>query len=590
MGQAKRAKNGTSKSYGINWKAIMQWLSFVYLTYITVGYCLICPEGYVEYDVYKSKMFWIPSLIFALCEIALWAFSVDSSEHFRFGYKEGKHKIDFVMYALLAVWGISTLVSANSSTAFLGDEYRHQGFLFFGLALIAMFLISHIGGWNKVSTGILMTVLAIVYVWQMLNYFGIVPFDWQMNRQYPFLVACLANVDQNAAFDGIAIAAGTAAFVLCKNKLIKALWGVLNVLCIMGAISTRSDSFYLGLAIGAVIIVGYSLRHKEYIRSTAIAMALYLVGIFLIRLLESRFGERAIYSIHLENTGAALITSDGMVKILTVMVVAFLIMAFIYSMLPDKITKVIHLIYVILVAGGGICAVIYFTGLYFSDSQSDVAVFLRDALASRAPIWKYSIVNMGYQDITHQLFGVGFGNFNRIMDRYSSVVYTIRDYAELADAHNIVIDLFVATGALGVLSWLALLICAVVKFRRSAGHYPWAMIGVMLVAGVIATGLANTSLIIVTPWVYVGIGIMLYQADFNERTVGVILTESENAGETVDDAKKSEADKTDADKAEPVTSENTSDDRVTSDIDKMEWAEVKNPKGGKGKKKRKGKN
>ncbi len=576
MGQAKRAKNGAVSSGGIKWKAIMQWLSFAYLTYLMAGYSLICPHGYIEYDMLKSRMFWIPTLVFVFCELVLWAISLDNQDHFRFGYREKKDKIDFVMYALFIVWGISTLVSSDRRSAFFGDNYRYQGFLFFGLALAGMFLLSHIGGWNKISTAIIMVVLPVIYVWQMLNYFGIVPFNWQMDRQYPLLVSCLANIDQNSAFDGVAIAAGTAAFVFCKNKLIKILWGFINVLCVMGAITTRSDSFYLGIAIGAVIIVGFSFKHAEYIRSTAVAMALYLVGIIAISLLESQYAYRAIFRFSYDSGGATLITSGPVIKLLALAVIVFGVVAVFYPMLPKKITNAVHLLYIIAVAGGGVAATVYFVKLYFSDSQSEVALFVREIFASRAPIWKYSFINMGYQNLTHQLFGVGFGNFNRVMDRYSSVVYTIRDYAELADAHNIVIDLFVATGILGAGLWIGLLACVVVKCRRAASRYPWALIGVMLVAGVLATGFANTSLIIVTPWVYMGIGLILYQVNLNDVPL---------VGASADE-KPSEKEPPSVEEADGKTPETP----AAPDFEKMEWAEVKTKKNSKGKKSKKGKN
>ena len=554
MGQAKRARSGIANNIGINWKAIMQWLSFAYITYIVVVFCLVCPKGYIEYDILKSRMFWIPSLVFVLCEVILWAVSLDRPDHFKVGYREKKDKIDFVMFAILAVWAVSTLISSDRTMAVFGDNYRYQGFLYFGLALAAMFLMSHIGGWNKVSTGILMVVLAVIYVWQMLNYFGIVPFDWQMNRQYPLLVACLANIDQNSAFDGVAIAAGTAAFVFCKNKIIKILWGVINVLCVMGAITTRSDSFFLGLAIGTVIIVGYSLKHAEYIRSTAVAMALYLVGILLIRFLDSRYGYRAIFSIYYQSAGSTLICSEHTIKILACLVVAFAVISVFYPMLPKKVFKFVHIAYLVLMGGGAAAAAVYFTKLYFSESQSELALFVREAFASRAPIWKYSFINMGYQDTAHRLFGVGFGNFNRIMDRYSSVVYTIREYAELADAHNLFIDMYVATGIVGAVAWIVLLICIIIKLRKAAAHYPWAMVGVMLMAGFITTGLVNTSLIIVTPWVYIGVGAMLYQVRLNDRTDSGIETVEEKTEESVTEK---------------------------AGIDKMEWAEVKPSKSSK---------
>ena len=86
MGQAKRARSGIANNIGINWKAIMQWLSFAYITYIVVVFCLVCPKGYIEYDILKSRMFWIPSLVFALCEVILWAVSLDRPDHFKVGY------------------------------------------------------------------------------------------------------------------------------------------------------------------------------------------------------------------------------------------------------------------------------------------------------------------------------------------------------------------------------------------------------------------------------------------------------------------------------------------------------------------------
>ncbi len=516
MGQAKvkNIKNGNAdireKSSG-KWTGYAEWFCSLFLMYLSVIYVLVCYKGYVEYDVYKRNILLTGCAIFIVGAVMMWFMCLDDKDHPRFNYKLNVNKIDFLIYCCFLVWTISFILCEDKVSGLWGDPYRMTGLAFIGMSMVALFLLSYLGEWKKINTYICMCVLMILFVWQLLNLFGVCPGNWQFNGTYPNLVACLANIDQNGMFNGIAIGVLTAAFSFTdikKNKAEKIIYGILIVFCMAAGISVRSDTFFFGVASAALIMVGYTLRHREYMFSNAVAMALYYVGIIFMLILGTVF-ESSLGLSFMESSCAGFIYQIPSLIALGIVVIVYLILAYYSDKVSEKTLKTIHVIYIVAVVAVLVVGSVVVAVLYNSDSKNELVLTLVGGFKSRLEIIDITWDTFVAQDIVTKMFGVGFNN-------YSRVIYTVRpDTVELmsgnvlADSHNVFFDMLLAHGIVGNMAYFSFMLAAVTEMRKAAAKNPYLLTGVLVIAGYLSTGLINSNLIVVTPCVLAAIGVVL---------------------------------------------------------------------------------
>ena len=521
MGQAKIKGSKTGiKSTGTGkkitgktgkWTGYTQWFCSLFLMYMSVIYVLVCYKGYVQYDVYKRNILLAGGLVFVVGAVMMWFMCLEDRVHPHFDYSLNVNKIDFLIYCVFLVWGVSFLLCDDKNSGFWGDTYRMTGLSFIGISMLILFLMSYLSDWKKINTYVCMCVLAIVFVWQLLNLFGVCPGNWQFDGTYPNLVACLANIDQNGMFDGIAIGVLTAAFVFTdtdEHKKEKIVFGALIVLCMAAGISVRSDTFFFGVAASALIMVGYTIRHREYMFSNALAMSLYYVGIIFMLVLGSVF-ESSLGLSFMESSGAGFIYQIPSLIALGVMVIAYLILSFYSSKAPEKLLKILHVVYIALIivvlAAGAVAVAV----LYNSHSQNELVLTLVGGFKSRFEIIDITWDTFVAQDIVTKMFGVGFNNYSRVIYTVRPDTLELMDGNILADSHNVFFDMLLAHGIVGNMAYFSFLIACLTEMRKAASKNPFIMIGILVIAGYLATGLINSNLIVVTPCVLTAIGVVL---------------------------------------------------------------------------------
>ena len=493
------------------WTGYTQWFCSLFLMYLSVIYVMVCYKGYVQYDVYKRNILLTGGLVFVIGAVMMWFMCLEDDVHPHFDYKLNVNKIDFLIYCVFLVWGVSFILCDDKLSGFWGDVYRMTGLAFIGISMLILFLLSYLSDWKKINTYVCMCVLFIVFVWQLLNLFGVCPGNWQFSGTYPNLVACLANIDQNGMFDGIAIGVLTAAFVFTdteRQKREKIVYGVLISFCMAAGISVRSDTFFFGVAAAALIMVGYTIRHREYMFSNAVAMALYYVGIIFMLILGTVF-ESSLGLSFMESSGAGFIYQIPSLIALGVLVIVYLILAYYSSKVSEKLLKIIHAVYIAVIILAVVAGAVVVAILYNSHSQNELVLTLVGGFKSRFEIIDITWDTFVAQDIVTKMFGVGFNNYSRVIYTVRPDTLELMDGNILADSHNVFFDMLLAHGIVGNMAYFSFLVACLVEMRKAASKNPFIMIGILVIAGYLATGLINANLIVVTPCVLAAVGVVL---------------------------------------------------------------------------------
>ncbi len=512
MGQAKvkrsKKNTGTGKHDGKILNA-MQWISCIYMLYLTVFFLLVCPEGFVNYDLYKRDMFIYPTLFFLGVEFVLWVLSLDDKKRVWLNYDKWYDRIDFVGLALIISWFIGYRGSYDKNAAFWGDSYRQVGFLFMACAVLVMIFIGHIGGWKRINTCALLISLFIVFQWQILNSFHVDPLNFRMDEQYQWLVASLANTDQNAMFDAVSIALLLALVMLSKKLYERIVCFILIAIGTAAAILVGAETFYLGLFVAFLILFGYSLKHTECLIGFAWGCAGMLSGVLL-----RKAGVMKWSSVGYGGTVLSFLDSTPVIVALAAGVCVLFLFAALYSKAGGRVHRVVHTGYTALVLGLSAVAIIVITRLYQNMEQAEgtLAGFLQD-VKTRVDIDAITVRMFENQNLFHKIFGIGFGNYSKNM---------IRDFGEemqarfgnqvLADSHSIYFDQLASGGVLGLILLIALFVFALVIMRKAAGKRAACIAGAAGTAAYLAAGIINFTLIVVTPMVFVMMGVFIFLA------------------------------------------------------------------------------
>ena len=136
MGNAKKK----SQQAASTWSGYLAKVVEAYLMFIMVVFVLYCKEGYVAYDLNKRNLFYIGSSIFIVISVVLWMLSLAESKEE--AWKKLFSKMDLWLVVLLATWVIGVFTCGDRASAIGGDVYRYVGFVYLGLGIVGMWIIS----------------------------------------------------------------------------------------------------------------------------------------------------------------------------------------------------------------------------------------------------------------------------------------------------------------------------------------------------------------------------------------------------------------------------------------------------------------
>lgn len=490
---AAKVENPFSKAYVT--------LCSIYSVFLLLGYVLICPEGYVTYDGYKRMILLVGGGIFLLMAAV---YLIMSAGYLKKDPLVKKFQVaDYCVCALLVTGILGAITAQNKAVVFMGDSYRCMGYGFLAVSLLGWMIASHFGKVNKVFIGSFVAISAITYIWQILNYHHIDPLNWQMDFQYTGLVATLANIDQNAVFDGFMIAATMGLLIVSTKLWEKALYTGLVFLGFLAGMETRAESVYPALFLGIVVAAGYVFYRKQGAKELAMAGSAMWLAV-----LVQRF-EFPKYIDYWYSKGPAeeILTSNKGLAGLAVLIAILWIYSLLEKKIPEKVGKAFFYIYLgfVVIAIIGMVVVCMRVTEWVNAHPDEYTPWAQLALtknfgSGRGAIWDWCIRYIketgGYQ----KLFGSGLGHFTAALyPLFGAEIKVLYPEEMLADAHNAFLDLLVTTGVVGFLSYIGFLGGNIFYNIKHAKENPKAIVSVIIAAAYIGASLLNSNLIIAFP-------------------------------------------------------------------------------------------
>ena len=136
MGNAKKK----SQQAASNWSGYLAKVVEAYLMFIVVVCGVDCKEVYVAYYLNKGNLIYIGSSIFIVISVVLWMLSLAESKDE--AWKKLFSKMDLWLVVLLVIWVIGVFTCGDRASAIGGDVYRYVGFVYRGLGIACMWIIS----------------------------------------------------------------------------------------------------------------------------------------------------------------------------------------------------------------------------------------------------------------------------------------------------------------------------------------------------------------------------------------------------------------------------------------------------------------
>lgn len=510
MGQAKRNQVKTASASGAqSIDKYMEWIVDAYFVYMMTIFILVCPQGYVQYDYYKRNLLYIGTVPFVVISLVFILISMANAEDIKEYFKGKFGKTDLFMLMTLVCWTISYLGCADKQSGFWGDVYRYIGFSSMALTMIACWIISRYYRFAKWQLWLFLAVSCVVFIWQVLNQYGIDPLNWQMDRQYTWLVSVFANTNQNAVFDAVALAVAVYALLIAENRIKQIACGVVIFLGMAGGIATQSETFFVGTIIVVFVLVGYALAHVEYLWKT------WCVGVLLlIAIIVQKFGCQK-QPVWLESRMVILLFQPKILMLLGGGLVVLGTVILVGKRELEKYSRLVVRMYLglfVLVVLGVIGLFIYVNKTEIDPMSESVLLQLKfnDYFGSaRGVIWRVTVSLFKDANLFQKIFGIG-------MDNYSSFVYLREENAAdlnmffqgsvLADAHNIYLDILISSGILGLIGFFGVIVGVLNKNLKSFKISLMAVCSVMCVGAYLMAGMLNGNLIVTTPIFFILLG------------------------------------------------------------------------------------
>lgn len=487
---------------------VAKCVQIYFVVFMTV-FLLYCKEGYFEYDLYKRNLFYGISLIFIFSTVLMLLLSLSSNE--RRPWKELFSKMDLWIVGIFGTWAIGWFFSESRSDAFWGDRFRYIGISYLVLGIIGMWIISRYIQWNIWMTRLFVVICTVIFIWQNLNCYYIDPLNWTMDQTYHGLMACLANINQNACFNVLVLSVGMVMFFHAKERKDKIVLGIFLLLGYMGGIAVSSATYFSGIGLVFVVLVAYVLRHSEYLWDLWMEVLLFWLAAIIQKIGITLYQEEQIL---LDSVGQFMLNGAVLLILAVVLILAALLLWKADKFLKEK-ERMLSNIYLGLV---GIVVLFMIGCLIYANTSGITAEdggFLSKFVISdmsgnaRGLIWRVTIGSFAQESWIHKLFGCGLNNFKDVVYKYYALdlIAVWGTNTILADAHNVYLDILLSSGIVGFICYFGLPIHVMVKCIRYAKKNPIALYGILGVVGWFAVGLTNANLNMAVQVFYVMLGV-----------------------------------------------------------------------------------
>ena len=427
--------------------------------------------------------------------------------------------IAFMSFFVCAV--ISSVFSPYFSETVSAEKGRNNGLILLLAYTLAYIFITRLTEYKDYVLVVYLIFSCVTAALTVINFFYLDPlqlFKGYSDRVVEDFGATIGNKNLIASYMSLFVPAAVMTFVVSDKRWMRVIAGISAVFAYAGALGSNSGSAILGLVIAVPVMAAVSARRYEWLTRFMLAMALMFSGAKALRLFSFIMDGN---SKGFEFVQRFLIYSGQTYIPIAVFALLYLLM------LPVKkrggsyngrLTATVIMSVTIAAVAGLIGAMIYFSVI---DTKADLGSFDRllrfdDKWGThRGYMWIRSLREYGNFDFFKKLFGSGPDTLYFVFEPYFSELSERFGDSSTNCAHNEYINYLVTQGALGLLSYLTVLISVCVRAYRRIEKEPAAMIFMCAVVGYAVQAVVNIYQPITTP-VFI-IFIALTEA-FNRKT------------------------------------------------------------------------
>lgn len=417
---------------------------------------------------------------------------------------------DWAMLAFFVSAGISTLQSEYLYESFWGNEGRFCGFFLIILYTFSFFIITKCLRFRKWYLDVFLVAAMIVCIIGILHYFQFDPLGFKddlSDRDYKVFTSTIGNINTYTSYIAIVTGMSSILFVIEKNVYKKLWYFICFVISLFSLITGISDNAYLALMALYGLLPLYLFSNLKGFKQYVLMLAILFSEFQLIDAVMQRFPKHVM-----EISGLFNVVS-GYSKLFYVVLIFWGVTVVLYvadyilekkkmyrgennigrvvwlAVIIAAIVLMVFILYDVNIKGN--------TGRY--GPLSEYLYFDDDWGTHRGYIWRIGLESYHHFPLIHKIFGYGPDTFG-IITKYNYYDEMIKLYNEkFESAHNEYLQYLITIGAVGLLSYLSLLIVSMWKMLKCMKREPVVVAIVFAVICYGAQAFVNISVPIVAP-------------------------------------------------------------------------------------------
>lgn len=421
---------------------------------------------------------------------------------------------DSGMLIFLIVCTVSTLLSEYGKDALTGAQGRNSGLILMSVYFLCYFLISRYLKCVNWIFDIFTVTGCIVCIIAVLHEFYIDPFDLitpiKQEQQETFITT-IGNINLFSAFVCVVLPTVTALFILSENVIKTILYGVSVSVCFMGLLVANSDSGYFGLIAFLSVLLVFSCKNANRSFRFFLSLFIMIISGTLLRLIANHFGGRMRT---LDPLPHMIVYDNKMLIAAGYVGVLAIIFYILKTKMKDKnFPKAVRITAAIFVGACASLLGLVFVYFSFIDKTTDLGSLtkylrLNDQWGThRGYAWIRSVLLFKNGGIKNILVGTGPDTFGPVIKAVYREDMLKRHGSVFDNAHNEYLNYLVTIGALGVVSYITVIVSVLIRSVRRGKNNVCALIAILVIISYCSQALFNLATPIVTPYIFIFLGI-----------------------------------------------------------------------------------
>lgn len=494
-------------------------LASIYFVLMIAGFPLFYTNNYINIIQSKKAFFELTSVacIVYMCVIIIFKMTNVRIQQIIADRISKGHII--CLFLLVIGLLLSTLSSDNILNSVFAPDGRRYGlfvmlFAIFGYLFVALFFEP--GIWTIKVIAIInsfMSVLIIADNWKIdiLNMK-----ENLVEYQYSKFTGTMGNININASYFSIIVPFLIGTYYVInigkKGQFTKIVLSISMFLSLCVSICLRSDSIIWCVFLVIMIVWYHCLVHantREAYKKVCVIMGVWAMSYSFIGLLYKVFNSSSYpFSI----TGELFCQGYGLLVIWMFFVLSIILM-FIKTKNDNFDLKTIARIILLLscfAVGIVIICIIYANVLTYGLKDGFFSRFIVDDSFgnNRGYVWKRTITMIKKEGLVKFICGHGLNRFYVPFNKYFYDEMMQRFSVPYIDAHNEILQMTVAIGAIGMTGYVGMMITSIAEGIKGFGKSPFFVIKVVVFTSYILQGMVNNPQIFTLPLIFIFMGLL----------------------------------------------------------------------------------